>query len=105
MIYIFMLVLIGGGQAGAPIQQIAPPSGGISPLAWTIILALTTALVAVSKIGWSIYGDLKETRAKLEDVYEEPAQLLKALRVGLEMPTPHPPPPAPPSEKKEGGQP
>lgn len=105
MSYLFALLLAVGGQAGAPTQQIAtPPSGGISPLAWVIICALTTALVAVSKVGWSVYGDLKETRKQLSDIYEEPAQLLKALRVGLELPKAPTPPALPPGENKGGSQ-
>jgi hypothetical protein len=83
--------------------MITPPSGGISPLAWVIITALTTALVAVSKVGWSVYNDLKETRRQLTDLYEEPAQQLKALRVGLELPKA--PTPPPPPGGNQGGQP
>jgi hypothetical protein len=46
MAFIYMFSMIGVGQAGVQTQQIAPPSGGVSPLAWVIICALAGTVVA-----------------------------------------------------------
>ncbi|MGH7260556.1 MAG: hypothetical protein ACREI9_07715 [Nitrospiraceae bacterium] len=81
------LALTLAGQAGAPVQQIAtPPSGGISPLAWTIITTLVTALVAVSKFAHKMYGDLKESRAALARAEEDHVATLKVFRNQIEKP-------------------
>jgi hypothetical protein len=101
--YSTLIVLIQGqGTEGAAQGIVSPPSGGISPLAWVIICALSAALVAVSKFFVTVYNDLKKAREELATAYEDQAQLLKALRTGLDMPKPstHFPPPNPPP----GGQ-
>jgi len=96
----YLVALAMGGQAGAQVTKaMEPPSGGVSPLAWVIICALAATVVALGKVCLMLYKDLRETREKLQDVYEEPAQLLKALRVGLDMPAP-----PPPNGAKGGGQ-
>lgn len=69
-----------------------PPSGGISPLAWIIILALVGVIAAVipalwlrgNKIQDRMYEDLKicnEKRAKTED---DVLGLMKVLRLQME---------------------
>jgi hypothetical protein len=74
------------------LAQTAPPSGGISPLAWAIIVPLAAALGAVVPALWArgnkiqdrMYEDLKacnEKRAKTED---DILGLMKVLRLQME---------------------
>ena len=69
-----------------------PPAGGISPLAWVIILALVAVIAGVipalwirgNKIQDKMYEDLKvcnEKRAKTED---DVLGLMKVLRLQME---------------------
>lgn len=69
-------------------SRVDPPSGGVSPLAWVIIGALVTALLAV--IGFAkywidkLYADLKECNEKRANSEEEVLGLLKVLRLQME---------------------
>ncbi len=70
----------------------APPSGGISPLAWIIISSLAAAIGAVvpalwvrgNKIQDRMYEDLKECNQKRAEAEEELLGLLKVLRLQME---------------------
>jgi len=87
MNYFLALATVLGDQAGAQATKLTdPPSGGVSPLAWVIICALATAVVALGKFCLMLYGDLKKCREELASAYENQANLLKALRVGLDLP-------------------
>lgn len=70
------------------VAAVDPPSGGVSPLAWVIIGALATALVAVCLFakGWvdRLYGDLKACQAARADQEEEVLGMLKVLRLQME---------------------
>jgi hypothetical protein len=65
-----------------------PPSGGVSPLAWVIIGALITALIAVCSFGryWTsmMYKDLKECNEKRAASEEDVLGVLKVLRIQME---------------------
>ena len=69
-----------------------PPSGGVSPLAWVIIVVLAGALGAVvpplwlrgNKIQDRMYADLKECNEKKTEQEEEILGLLKVLRLQME---------------------
>jgi len=64
------------------------PDGGVSPLAWAIIGALVTALVAVSLFAkyWTdrLYSDLKECNEKKAASEEDVLGVLKVLRLQME---------------------
>lgn len=66
----------------------AAPEGGVSPLAWVIIGALVTALVAVSLFSkyWTdrLYSDLKECNEKKAASEEDVLGVLKVLRLQME---------------------
>lgn len=68
--------------------EVDPPSGGISPLAWVIILALVGAIGAICGVGmrWvtKLYDDLKECNASRAVQDEDTLGLLKVLRVQME---------------------
>jgi hypothetical protein len=70
------------------IAAVDPPSGGISPLAWTIIVALAGTLTTVTGILWKdrskVYDDLKACTAKRLESEEEMLALLKVLRSQME---------------------
>lgn len=72
----------------AALAQTAPPAGGLSPLAWTIIVALCTAGATVVGALWKdrqqTYNDLKACNAKYAEQEEEILGLLKVLRVQME---------------------
>lgn len=107
MIDLILLCLLAPGQGSGVQKVVDPPSGGVSPLAWVIICALATAVVALGKFCLTLYGDLKKSREDLAQAYEDQASLLKALRSGLEMPKPMthvPPPNQPPSGGTQGDQ-
>lgn len=65
-----------------------PPAGGVSPLAWAIVLALVAALGIVclffSRWNSRLYDDLKECNASKADLVEETLGLLKVLRLHME---------------------
>ncbi len=69
-----------------------PPSGGLSPLAWGIIVVLAGALGAVvpalwhrgNKIQDRMYDDLKECNEKKAQSEEDLLGLLKVLRIQME---------------------
>lgn len=65
-----------------------PPSGGVSPLAWAIIVALATAFAAAVPALWydrrRMYDDLKACNAAKAEQDEEILGLLKVLRVQME---------------------
>ncbi len=70
------------------VKDIAPPTGSVSPLAWVIIGALSTALVSVCVFSkfWvnRLYEDLKECRARKVQEDDETVGLLKVLSSQLE---------------------
>lgn len=70
------------------VQKNDPPAGGISPLAWVIILALVAALGIVSlffsKWNSRLYDDLKECNASKAGLLEEVLGLLKVVRIQME---------------------
>ena len=69
-----------------------PPQGGISPLAWVIILALAGVIAAVVPALWvrgnkmqdRMYEDLKECNQKRAEAEEDLLGLLKVLRLQME---------------------
>ncbi len=61
-----------------------PPAGSLSPLAWTIILALVAALGIVSRALAVVYKDLKAANAKLNARDEEALGLFKVMRGQME---------------------
>lgn len=70
----------------------APPSGGISPLAWAIIGSLATVCATVipalwhrgNKIQDQMYEDLKTCNEKCAQSEEDQLGLLKVLRLQME---------------------
>jgi hypothetical protein len=70
------------------IAEVTPPAGDVSPLAWVIIGALATALMAVSFFGkyWTdrLYADLKECNEKRAASEEDVLGVLKVLRLQME---------------------
>lgn len=68
--------------------ETVPPAGGLTPLAWTIIVTLCTVLVTVVGALWKdrqqTYKDLKDCNAKHAEQEEEILGLLKVLRVQME---------------------
>jgi hypothetical protein len=73
-------------------QASAPPSGGISPLAWIIILAMAGAMAAVVPALWvrgnklqdKMYEDLKRCNEKRAQTEEDVLGLMKVLRLQME---------------------
>ena len=69
-----------------------PPAGGISPLAWVIIVALATTLASVTAALWArgnkiqdrMYEDLKACNEKRAQTEEDVLGLLKVLRLQME---------------------
>lgn len=68
--------------------DVEPPSGGISALAWVIILALCSTLVAVCTISlrWvtKLYEDLKSCNAAKAAEDEEILAMLRVARIQME---------------------
>jgi hypothetical protein len=68
--------------------EVDPPSGGVSPLAWVIVLALVGALGAVCTVAlkWvgRMYKDLKDCNAAKAEQEEDTLGLLKVLRIQME---------------------
>lgn len=73
-------------------QTATPPSGGLSPLAWVIIVALAGVCAAAipalwvrgNKIQDKMYEDLKECNEKLVESEEDLLGLMKVLRLQME---------------------
>lgn len=69
--------------------RVDPPSGGLSPLAWTIIIALSTvisvAIPALWKHNRQIYRDLKDCNERSNQKEDEVLGLLKVVRVQMEV--------------------
>ena len=69
-----------------------PPSGGISPLAWIIIVSLAGVIAAVIPALWyrgnkmqdKMYEDLKTCNEKRAQTEEDVLGLMKVLRVQME---------------------
>lgn len=69
-----------------------PPIGAVSPMAWVIIGALASALVAAVPALWhrgnklqdQMYADLKECNEKKAELEEEVLGLLKVLNIQME---------------------
>jgi hypothetical protein len=70
------------------IAQVDPPTGGVSPLAWVIIMALVGAIGTICGVamGWirTMYADLKACNAARADSEEDTLGLLKVLRAQME---------------------
>jgi hypothetical protein len=68
--------------------EMDPPSGGVSPLAWVIIMALvgTIGVIWGVALGWikTLYADLKACNAARADSEEDTLGLLKVLRAQME---------------------
>lgn len=72
--------------------RVDPPTGGISPLAWVIIIALAGAFAAAvpalwhrgNKIQDRMYEDLKACNDKRAQTEEDVLGLMKVLRVQME---------------------
>lgn len=73
----------------AEVVRVDPPSGGISPLAWTIIVVLASALGATVPALWKqnrqMYRDLKECNERSNQKEDEVLGLLKVVRVQMEV--------------------
>lgn len=69
-------------------DSVPAPDGAVSPLAWAIIGALVTALVAVCAFSkyWTdrLYSDLKECNEKRAASEEDVLGVLKVLRLQME---------------------
>lgn len=70
------------------VANVDPPSGGISPLAWTIILCLSTVITVSIPALWKqnrqMYRDLKECNERSNQKEDEVLGLLKVVRVQME---------------------
>lgn len=68
--------------------DVSPPSGGLSPLAWFLIVVLAGALATSCGVGlgWArkIYDDLKECNAARAAQEEDILGLLRVLRTQME---------------------
>lgn len=72
--------------------RVDPPAGGLSPLAWVIIIALTSVCAAAipalwyrgNKIQDKMYEDLKACNEKRAQSEEDLLGLLKVLRIQME---------------------
>ena len=71
------------------VARVDPPSGGISPLAWTLIVALATvisvAIPALWKHNRQLYRDLKECNERSNQKEDEVLGLMKVVRVQMEV--------------------
>lgn len=70
------------------VAKVDPPTGGISPLAWTIIIALATvisaAIPALWKMNRTMYRDLKDCNDRSNQKEDDLLGLLKVVRVSME---------------------
>jgi len=68
--------------------RVDPPSGGLSPLAWTIIVALAAvimgAIPALWKMNRQMYRDLKDCNERSNQKEDDLLGLLKVVRVSME---------------------
>lgn len=71
------------------IARVDPPSGGLSPLSWTIIIALATvisvAIPALWKQNRQMYRDLRDCNERSNQKEDEVLGLLKVVRVQMEI--------------------
>jgi hypothetical protein len=71
------------------VARIDPPNGGISPLAWTIIIALATVISATVPALWKMnrvmYRDLRQCNERSNKQEDEILGLLKVVRVQMEV--------------------
>ena len=76
----------------AEVTQVDPPSGGLSALAWVLIVALAGVMAAVVPALWyrgnklqdKMYEDLKVCNDKRAKTEEDVLGLLKVLRLQME---------------------
>lgn len=76
----------------AALAQVTPPTGGISPLAWVIIGALSVVCATVIPAMWhrgnkihdTMYEDLKDCNKKCAKSEEDVLGLLKVLSLQME---------------------
>ena len=74
-------------SAAAPIQKtIDPPSGAISPVAWTIIVALTTAIGGMALFIKMLYNKLNDCQEARVKHLEDQLSLMKTLRDEFDKP-------------------
>ena len=70
------------------VAAVDPPSGGLSPLAWTIIIALSTVITVAIPALWAMnrqmYKDLKDCNDKCSKQDDDILGLLKVMRVSME---------------------
>lgn len=74
------------------VMKVDPPSGGISPLAWVIIIALGGVLSAVVPALWlrgnkmqdKMYEDLKACNESKKKSEEDVLGLMKVIRLQME---------------------
>ena len=70
------------------VSDVEPPTGGISALAWVIILALVGAMSTICGValGWvnKLYDDLKACNAAKAAEAEEILAMLRVARVQME---------------------
>lgn len=70
------------------VAKVDPPSGGISPLAWTIIITLATVIGVVVPALWKqnrqIYRDLKDCNESKNQQDDDVLGLLKVIRMQME---------------------
>lgn len=72
------------GVVFVEVAKADPPSGSLSPLAWTIILALCGFIGVLLRALAVVYKDLKEANNKLNQRDEEALGLFKVLRGQME---------------------
>jgi hypothetical protein len=61
-----------------------PPAGNLSPLAWTIIMALAGAVAILFRALIVVYNDLKKANAKLVSRDEEALGMFRVLNAQME---------------------
>lgn len=64
----------------AQVQAQAVPEGGISPLAWIIILALSSAVAGEALFIKKLYTDLTKSHAEKGQFVNDQLSLIKTLR-------------------------
>lgn len=70
------------------VARVDPPAGGLSPLAWTLIIALSGVISAAVPALWlqnqKMYRDLKECNEIKNQQDEEVLGVLKVVRLQME---------------------
>jgi TRAP-type C4-dicarboxylate transport system permease small subunit len=66
------------------VVKVDPPAGSLSPLAWTIILALCGFIMMLLRALAVVYKDLKAANNKLNQRDEEALGLFRVMRGQME---------------------